>query len=378
MGLSMTISSDLPPSHFPYFGQLTGLRFIAALGVVLCHFEGVIGQVERLHFWYVLGGNGVALFFVLSGFVIAGNITSGTYSYRQYAVHRFARIVPVYWLSLLVTLLLFLIGGWQYSSVASGEIFSDELILSFFLNFFALQAWFPNTVIQQFWNAPAWSISSELFFYLCAPLFLARLGSSKAMFLYLWVLTGLLLIGYHWTAAGILGDRSIWLHAYPIRLPVFGLMAFLYGMVLYRYYRRKSYEKKDHTLAILVTITLIIFINWLISEAQGTHGWDMKAISLFYLAAIPCYTLLIYLFIYDKGIFSQFLNLPFMVLLGNASYSLYLFHWIALLVIMRHLDLPIGLAYTCIYLLTLILFSLCIYLGFEKPLKQQIIARLSK
>ncbi len=374
----MTISSDFPPSHFPYFGQLTGLRFIAALGVVLCHFEGVIGQVEHQHFWYVLGGNGVALFFVLSGFVIAGSLGSGTFSYREYALHRFARIVPVYWLSLLVTLLLFLIGGWQYSSVASGEIATDGLILSFFLNFFALQAWFPNTVIQQFWNAPAWSISSELFFYLCAPLCLARLGSSKAIFFYLWALTVFLLLGYYWIAPGALGDSSLWLYAYPIRLPVFGLMAFLYGMVLYKHYRKNLYQKRDHTFAIFVTITLIVFINWLISEAQGTQGWDMKAISLFYLAAVPCYTLLIYLFIHDKGIFTQILSLPFMVLLGNASYSLYLFHWVALLVIMRHLDLPIGFALTSLYLLTLILFSIGIYLFFEKPLKQQIIARLSK
>ena len=374
----MSTRPHSPPSPFPYFGQLTGLRFIAALGVVFCHFEMVITQVGPHHFWYVLGGNGVALFFVLSGFVIAGSLASGTFSYRQYALHRFARIVPVYWLSLFVTLFLFLIGGWQYSGAASSDASTPQLVLSFFLNFFALQAWFPNTMIQQFWNAPAWSISSELFFYGCAPLLLARLGSSKAMFLYLWVLTGLLLLGYYWIAPWVLGETSIWLHAYPIRLPVFGLIAFLYGMALYTQFQSQPREKKDRTLVIVMTCTLIILINWLISEAQGSSGWGLEAISLFYLAAVPCYTLLIYLLIHDEGILSKILSLPVMVLLGNASYSLYLFHWIALLVIMRHLELPIGFLQTSLYLLALIVFSIGIYLVFEKPLQQKIITKLGK
>lgn len=374
----MTTAPLPTPAPFAYFGQLTGLRFIAALGVVFCHFETVIAPIGDHHFWYVLGGNGVALFFVLSGFVIAGSLASRRQSYRDYAVHRFARIVPVYWLSLLATLLLFMFAGWQYSAAESMNPTNAERIRSFLINAFAIQAWFPNTVIQQFWNAPAWSISSELFFYLCAPIILIRLKASKFLFVYLWGLTALLVTGYYLIAASLLGSTSPWLDAYPIRLPLFGLLPFLFGMALYRHDATATTVPKDRTLAIGLTVILIVAINWTIAKEQGTVGWNRSAIYLFYLLAVPSYALLIYFLIRDQGIISKLLSQPLMILLGNASYSLYLFHWIALLVILRHGELPLGIGYTSVYLLALSLFSIGVYQLFEKPMKNWIITRLGK
>jgi peptidoglycan/LPS O-acetylase OafA/YrhL len=373
----MTTSAHLPPKPFAYFGQLTGLRFLAALGVVFCHFEKAIAPIGDYHFWYVLGGNGVALFFVLSGFVIAGSLANQHQSYMQYALHRFARIVPVYWLSLLVTLFLFMLGGWHYSAAGMNPT-KAQLISSFFINVFAIQAWFPSTLIQQFWNAPAWSISSELFFYLCAPFILIRLAATKFLFVYLWVLTALLISGYYLIAPNFLGNTSPWLDAYPIRLPLFGLMPFLFGMALYQHYASKPTAQKNRTPAICLTCALIVAVNWWIAKEQGTEGWNCSAIYLFYLLAVPGYALLIYLLIHDQGIISKILSLQSIILLGNASYSLYLFHWIALLAILRHVELPLGIGYTSLYVLALIIFSVGVYCFFEKPIKDWITSYLIK
>ena len=90
--------------------QLTGLRFFAALGVLLCHFHVLIPDAEP-KFLFDLGGHGVTLFFVLSGFVLTWRydaphqISTGKTRTGQlprinlaaFASARFARIAPVYW-----------------------------------------------------------------------------------------------------------------------------------------------------------------------------------------------------------------------------------------------------------------------------------------
>lgn len=84
---------------------LTGLRFLAAIHVVLFHrreaFPGLPYAVENL---LVSGNIGVNLFFVLSGFVLAYNYMNddGLPSRREFWVARFARIYPVYLLAFLL------------------------------------------------------------------------------------------------------------------------------------------------------------------------------------------------------------------------------------------------------------------------------------
>src|SRR3954469_36112 len=88
---------------------LDGMRGIAATAVFAYH--GLIGVpwvADHLGRWIVQLNLGVRVFFVLSGFLIAGPFARAALGLRAhpavgaYAVRRAVRIFPAYWLALFV------------------------------------------------------------------------------------------------------------------------------------------------------------------------------------------------------------------------------------------------------------------------------------
>src|SRR5258708_20022092 len=85
---------------------LTGLRFVAALMVLIGHFvEAMVRFPAPMPAWQVflvsLPGLGMPLFFVLSGFVIQYNYsepirTNGATGVWNFFVARFSRLYPLY------------------------------------------------------------------------------------------------------------------------------------------------------------------------------------------------------------------------------------------------------------------------------------------
>ncbi len=156
--------------HFP---ALTGLRFLLALWVILHH---LTGRGMMLEAWsltlplelanIVRGGYlAVGTFFVLSGFVLARAHASPEWSGAslfRYGVSRFARVYPVYVLSLAVML------PFIFESRVAGK---SGLLTNYGL---LLQGW--SGLMPVSWNTPAWSLSCEIFFYLCFPFFAIALG----------------------------------------------------------------------------------------------------------------------------------------------------------------------------------------------------------
>jgi peptidoglycan/LPS O-acetylase OafA/YrhL len=160
----------------PRLDALTGLRFVAALGVALAHlphlhFHSSVSGVGRR--FLTEGGIGVPFFFVLSGFVLA-------YAYHQrladpnraalkeYYVSRVGRVWPVHLLTLVL--------AWQFVPNPT----QPNTLLSGVLNAFLLHAWPPNLAHVQTFNSVSWTLSIEAFFYLCLPLLLWRAAKWNA------------------------------------------------------------------------------------------------------------------------------------------------------------------------------------------------------
>jgi peptidoglycan/LPS O-acetylase OafA/YrhL len=158
---------------------LTGLRFVAAGAVFVAHALPKIiplPQNQAEPFIYTIAGSlfgeGMTLFFVLSGFVIHYNYSDqiqqqGGRGLFNFFVARFARLYPLYFLCLVFELLL----KYSYSQVPASlmEVIPYYLTLT--------QSWFyftagDNSLIYQLGLIPsvAWSISTEWFFYCAYPL----------------------------------------------------------------------------------------------------------------------------------------------------------------------------------------------------------------
>jgi exopolysaccharide production protein ExoZ len=78
--------------------NLQGLRALAALGVVVFHF----GLMPATAIPFGTGASGVDIFFVLSGFIVAH---SSARSSRHFLAHRLIRVLPAYWIATLIAAL---------------------------------------------------------------------------------------------------------------------------------------------------------------------------------------------------------------------------------------------------------------------------------
>ncbi len=164
-----------------YFPGLNGLRFAAALMVMVSHIEQLkkdehLANLDAVTFIGKSGDYGVSLFFVLSGFLITFLLlqedkTTGGISIRKFYTRRILRIWPLYYL---IVLLGFFVLPWCLQ--ASG--LENVLITAYWKKFILFLLFLPNLAMVAFpqvpFTAQAWSIGTEEQFYLIWPLLLKK------------------------------------------------------------------------------------------------------------------------------------------------------------------------------------------------------------
>lgn len=187
------------------------LRLVAALLVFVGHadtllFDGRIPPIVSHH-----AREAVAIFFVLSGFVISFAARNRERSLRNYIVARTSRIVPVVLVSLGVTLVCDQIGYAFNSSYYDQLRFFSPASLTAALSYltFTNQIWFNHIVFGT--NEPFWSLSFEVWYYILFALVMFSSGWMRivlvalaavvcgpliVMYLPLWLLGALLYLLY--------------------------------------------------------------------------------------------------------------------------------------------------------------------------------------
>ncbi len=237
----------------PRLPALTSLRFLAAAHVVIFHFLAM--QIFWGPAWYQklssIGYVGVSFFFVLSGFILVYTYAGRPMILKEFWRARFARIYPAYAFSLLVT------APWFFFAVLTMDIpffawAKAHLKLASGLVVGLLQAWVPQAALS--WNAVAWSLSVEAFFYLLFPFLLVFLlrRSQPQLFMIAagsWLATLVFSGAYvlrnpdHLTVvdADVLG--AFWLNALKFN-PLARLPEFLLGMACGFLFLRSRKESK--------------------------------------------------------------------------------------------------------------------------------------
>ncbi len=152
-----------PPPGSPRFPLIDGLRAIAALAIVATHTAALSGfnEANPVGAWTARMDSGVAIFFVLSGFLLyrpwVGARLEGRPGPRPltYLKRRALRILPAYWVALTILGLVV--------SAQVPLVFSDKWWVYYGL----LQSWSSTTILGGI--GVAWSLSVELAFYVLLP-----------------------------------------------------------------------------------------------------------------------------------------------------------------------------------------------------------------
>jgi peptidoglycan/LPS O-acetylase OafA/YrhL len=354
---------------------LTGLRFLAALLVVLYH----VGLASRLLMPPIVGIGyvGVGFFFVLSGFILTYTYldANGQLSRSRDAFWgaRIARVYPVYLVAYIIAVLPFV---WHHDPRA-------HAILTGLSTLTLTQAWLPWSADA--WNGPGWSLSCEAFFYLLFPVIAIpiarlsrrRLGLAVNLF-WLAALAGPLLY-IAWNPDGL--HTWGWADSAWIRVvrfaPLIRLPEFLMGVALGRMFVIDYTDVSARGTARLSRMGLVPLIALVGICVVPCSGVPLPYILLHDGLLDPLFGLLIYGLAWNTGRVATCLAMPAMVALGEASYALYILHvplrdWLGRLISAPTAGDPRCLVYWSAYLCLCIAFALLTMRFVEQPARRAI------
>ncbi|RZK23679.1 MAG: acyltransferase [Flavobacterium sp.] len=156
---------------------LTSIRFFLALSIVLFH---NCEEFSNAGYYFEIISRGycsVSGFFLLSGLILAYNYDR-KYNLRAYFQNRFARIYPLYLLSLIFAFPLFLYFQYQTNANYIGTVIPISIV-----SVLMIQSWSVEWLSHL--NPPTWSLSVEAFLYLIFPLSLLIIQRFKGISLYI-------------------------------------------------------------------------------------------------------------------------------------------------------------------------------------------------
>lgn len=305
LGTRVTVSGESDA----FRGDVQGLRAVAVVAVILFH-------IDRR--WLPGGFVGVDVFFVISGFLIAGIILrkrwAGTFSLCDFYVGRAMRILPAYLVLLAITSLVAAVilvskdFGFFRNSVKSAIYFGSNGYFSKFGDYFAPTA-------HELPLLHTWSLAIEMQFYLMLPivlmLFSPRLRSASL------IAAVIVLVGYG-AREVTLGHKQAAYFSLLVRIPEFLLGV---GLAVFESSRKQERVREliDRSANWIGFMGLFVLVAsfWLISDDSVFPGVWML---------VPCIGTVAVMGA-RNSLVSAALARPILVWIGGLSYSLYLWHW---------------------------------------------------
>jgi peptidoglycan/LPS O-acetylase OafA/YrhL len=335
---------------------LTGTRAIAALLVVVFHYGCTFLPFSYAEHFFRNGNLAVSYFFILSGFVMYYTYGGREVDYKTYMRNRLARIAPLYWFALAITIALSV-----YNIVVYKKWPWDELIEDSIYQFLFIQAYLPGHALTL--NGPGWSLSVEMFFYLLFPLLLKF--ANKNIRWFLWFTLALFVATQVWHIGSMMqyqpsdGEKLREALNYG---PWGHLSEFACGMAAGWYYRRlQQKQERPGLYPFIVFIILVLTINYMPPNISMHNGLLAPLI------------LLLIIGIAFRG--PVFLRSRPMVYLGEISYGIYILqvpvHNYSMMLNNGVLHINATAAFYG-YLLVLLLLSSACYHIIEKPLRKAI------
>lgn len=308
---------------------LTGVRFFAALYVILYHHllrypnvlqDGYPHAMNVVRPVLAYGMTGVDLFFLLSGFVLAHNYLAvlgdrwRTRDALRFLWLRLARIWPLYLFSLVMAAAFFWL-RWERWGSAPVERLSWGRFLEQAL---MVEMWHRPDTYQATWAGPMWTISVEWLAYLLFPV-LALLVLRLRHRLPAWALflgAGVVMLPF---LVQVMAYGGV--NAAPYEWLSRILCEFVAGMLISAATARLRPSQRARRLADLAAVAcvvagLLVCFGAVYVTSLGLRG---GLVVVAYVPLVACLAL-------ADGPFSRFLSTPLLVLGGAVSYGMYLIH----------------------------------------------------
>jgi peptidoglycan/LPS O-acetylase OafA/YrhL len=300
--------------------RVESLRALAALGVLVSHcILAGGGFYHRLPRTLAFGGSlGVFLFFALTGYLLflpfarRASGDSRPIDLRRYALNRAVRVLPLYYVVLVVLLLVNEHGGtptqwWRFATFS--------------------QSFFANTVSTV--DGPMWSLVVEIEFYALLPLIawgIARVARQSRLAAAGFVVAlGLASAAVWWVKVGSVGGSDLrWKYSLPATF-----FNFTPGMLL----ALLRLELLKRPRARLPSSTVLLVLGgavWVAAATQLTYPQPLAAAGAFLVVGAVVLPV-------PDGPLARLLDARGLVTIGIASYSLYLWHHPIVLSLGAHL-----------------------------------------
>ena len=359
---------------------LTSIRFFAGIAIVLTHFSTTFWpgfqnleshavlqmcliRVENLFACFA------SFFFLLSGYILAVvHLSKGReIEKRRFFESRFARIYPLFFVTLILDCPWMIVEkvhhyGWVSGLNRAMSIFMAHVVM--------VHGW--NMQRLEGIDDPNWSLTAEVFFYVCFPVIGLALWRLKKRSQAWCAALAIYAVGVAISAGGLTWILSVWLHRPTMPLssfsPVVHLSTFLLGVLVARIQSLHAERRGASISSRQANIGLALVFCGLLMAACFSH--NVTAIKLFFTGILaPIFGVLIWGLSSAETTVSRLLSARWIVLLGNASFALYLIH-IPVLRVFEHLPWQINLWVLLLYIFVCVGISVSTYLYFEMPAKE--------
>jgi exopolysaccharide production protein ExoZ len=296
---------------------MEGLRGWAVLLVFFVHangaFKAYLGVGSPLFhvsdFLGTVGGTGVDLFFIISGYLIYGAAVRPKFRYSRFFRRRVQRIYPAF-----LGVFFLYVALWIFSNNDNFKFHGTTAQLAFYVMQNLLLV--PGIFRVRAMNDVTWSLSYEMFFYILLPLLLAVTGMRR------------------WSRAGriscFLALGTVGLLISPLVVhPRVRLIGFLFGIVLFEVadrFRQRATKFTD--LIALGVYACGLGLIYAVGKTDIVPGPVVTSLVAL-IAGISSFAFCGLCF-FGGGILSDIFSWRPLRALGNMSYSYYLIHGLAL------------------------------------------------
>lgn len=280
--------------------MLGSYRLFLAVMVVVGHLAGVPK----------IGGYAVFGFYLISGYlmtlVIQRAYGYGVVGFAYYALNRFLRIYPAYWVSILLSLFLIYMFGAEFFARYRREIALPDGGLEWARN---VLIYFPGLEAPRL-TPPSWALTVELAFYIAIGLGLSAGKKTTAVWFFCSV-------GYH--VGALLLGRGYEERYFPVWA---ASLPFSTGAAMYHF---KSHIKRAVTgipffsnPLMIPVLGVMFFANWYVGQELGVSG----SVSFYINFLICCLALVGFAFVWPRSFGNDIDGV-----LGSLSYPVYLLHY---------------------------------------------------